>query len=56
MKVRVTDRPWTWKQLLSRRLFPDREGLDGSWLELYRRDWTTPELPSNTRRRKVFAY
>ena len=56
MKVGLTDRPWTWKQLLSRRLFPDREGLNGSWLELYRRDWTTPELPSNTRHRKVFAY
>jgi len=56
MKLGLTDRPWTWKQLLGRRLFPKREGLDGSWLDLYRRDWTTPELPSNTRHRKVFAY
>jgi len=56
MKVGLTDRPWTWKQLLSRRLFPDREGLDGSWLALYRRDWLTPELPSNTLHRRVFAY
>ncbi len=56
MKLGLTDRPWTWKQLLSRRLFPDREGLEGSWLDLYRRDWITPELPSNTRHRKVFAY
>jgi hypothetical protein len=56
MKLGLTDRPWSWQQLLSRRLFPDREGLSGSWLDLYRRDWTTPELPSNTRHRKVFAY
>ena len=56
MKLGLADRPWSWRQLLSRRLFPDREGLAGSWLELYRRDWTTPELPSNTRHRKVFAY
>ena len=56
MKLGLTDRPWSWRQLLSRRLFPDREGLEGTWLELYRRDWTTPELPSNARHRKVFAY
>jgi len=52
----LTDRPWKWERVLGRRLFPDREKLDGIWLELYRRDWTTPELPSNTRHRKVFAY
>jgi hypothetical protein len=56
MKLGLTDRPWSWRQFLSQRLFPDREGLTGSWLDLYRRDWTTPELPSNTRHRKVFAY
>jgi hypothetical protein len=56
MKLGLADRPWSWRQLLSRRLFPDREGLAGSWLELYRRDWTTPELPSNALHRKVFAY
>jgi transposase-like protein len=56
MRLGLTDRPWSWRQLLSRRLFPDREGLAGNWLEIYRRDWTTPELPSNTRHRKVFAY
>ena len=26
------------------------------WLDLYRRDWITPELPSNTRHRRVFTY
>ena len=56
MKLGLADRPWNWKQFLGRRLFPDREGLHGSWLDLYRRDWPTPELPSNTRHRKVFAY
>ena len=56
MRVGLTDRPWSWERVLGRRLFPDREGLDGTWLELYRRDWITPELPSNARHRKVFAY
>ena len=56
MRVGLTDRPWPWERVLGRRLFPDRERLDGTWLELYRRDWVTPELRSNTRHRKVFAY
>jgi hypothetical protein len=56
MHLGLTDRPWKWERVLGRRLFPDREKLDGVWPELYRRDWTTPELPANTRHRKVFAY
>lgn len=56
MRLGLTDRPWKWERVLARRLFPDRERLDGTWLELYRRDWTTPELPSNTPHRRVFTY
>ena len=56
MRLGLTDRPWKWERVLGRRLFPDREGLDGTWLELYRRDWITPELPSNTRHRRVFTF
>jgi len=56
MRLGLTDRPWKWERVLGRRLFPDREELDGIWLELYRRDWTTPELPSNTRHRRVFTF
>jgi len=56
MRLGLTDRPWTWERVLGWRLFPDREKLDGIWLELYRRDWITAELPSNTRHRRVFAY
>jgi hypothetical protein len=56
MRVGLTDRPWKWERVLGRRLFPDREGVHGTWLELYRRDWTTPELASNTRHRRVFTY
>jgi hypothetical protein len=56
MRLGLTDRPWSWERVLGRRLFPDREKLAGTWLELYRRDWLTPELPSNTRHRPVFTY
>jgi len=52
----LTDRPWRWERVLARRLFPHREKLRGTWLELHRRDWTTPELPSNVRHRRIFAY
>jgi transposase-like protein len=55
MRLGLTDRPWSWERVLGRRLFPDREKLAGVWRELYRRDWTTPELPSNARHRKAFA-
>ena len=56
MLIGLTDHPWKWGEVLSRRLFPDREKLTGSWLDLYRRDWITPELPSNARHRNIFAY
>jgi len=56
MRLGLTDRPWKWERVLGRRLFPVREKLSGTWLEIYRRDWTTPELPSNTPHRRVFAY
>ena len=56
MRLGLTDRPWSWQRVLGRRLFPHRERLSGPWLELYRRDWITPELPSNTLHRKTFAY
>jgi transposase-like protein len=47
MRLGLTRRPWTWKMTLARRLFPARERLHGVWRELYRRQWTTPLLPSN---------
>jgi hypothetical protein len=47
MRLGLTRRPWTWKMTLARRLFPARERLRGVWRELYRRQWTTPLLPSN---------
>ena len=56
MRLGLTDRPWKWERVLGRRLFPVREKLDGIWLELYRRDWISTELPSNTRRRRLFTY
>lgn len=56
MRLGLADEPWGWRRVLSRRLFPDRERLPGVWRELYRREWTTPVLRSNTRHRLRYAY
>jgi len=56
MWLGLTDRPWTWTRVLGRRLFPARERIDPEWMRLYRRAWPTPELPSNTRHRLIFAF
>jgi len=56
MAVGLTDRPWTWRQVLARRRFPERLGLSGVPRELYDLDWTTPELPVNARHALRLAY
>jgi hypothetical protein len=55
MRLDLTRKPWTWRQLLSRRLFPKRHRLPRLWSDLYRRDWPTPVLPTNHRHRLKHA-
>jgi transposase-like protein len=56
MRLGLARAPWSWRHTLARRLFPERETLPPVWRDLYRRDWTTPTLPSNTRHRLRHAY
>jgi hypothetical protein len=56
MELGLTAERWSWRRVLSRRLFPHRESLPEAWRQLYRRDWTTPLLPSNLRHRPLHAY
>jgi len=56
MHLALTDAPWSWKRVLSRRLFVRREKLPAPWPSLYRRDWITPILPSNARHDLARAY
>jgi transposase-like protein len=56
MRIGLTDEVWDWRRVLSRRLFPTRERLPAIWRELYRRDWISPMLPSNTRHRRLLAF
>lgn len=51
MRIGLTRSRWDWRRVFSRRLFLTREKLPPAWLELYRRDWLTPMLHSNTRHR-----
>jgi hypothetical protein len=45
MRVGLTDRPWTWQRLFSRRLFAARERPTEGELRLYEKRWT-PGLPT----------
>jgi transposase-like protein len=56
MRLGLTEQPWSWPRLLGRRLFPDRENVHPSWMELYRRDWISPFLPVNRLHRNSLAY
>jgi transposase-like protein len=56
MRLGLAAERWSWQRVLSRRQFPDRVRLGGTWEELYRREWTTPVLASNTRHALRLAY
>jgi transposase-like protein len=56
MCLGLTDLPWDWKRLLSRRLFFHRLRLPRPWSSLYRRLWTTPALPFNTKHSLARAF
>ena len=56
MVVGLAGEPWSWKQVFSRRLFFDRDTPREPWPMLYRREWTTPLLVSNTRHVRKLAF
>jgi hypothetical protein len=56
MRLGLIPARWNWMRVFARRMFPDRENVPPVWLELYRRDWWNPALPSNTRHRLAQAY
>ncbi len=56
MRLGLATEPWTWRQVLSRRLFPAREEPTAIETTLYRREWFTPVLPSNRVHRLRQAY
>jgi hypothetical protein len=55
MVLGLAKRPRTWRQVLSRRLFPRRVRMPAGWERIYRRDLVTPSVGRNQRHRLVHA-
>jgi hypothetical protein len=52
----LTDRVWTWRDVLSERRFPGRLRLPPGWTHVYRRRWITPAVGRNQRHDLRHAY
>jgi len=47
MRLGLTDRPWSWRNVFSKRRFPGRVRLPAGWMRIYRRGWITPAVGRN---------
>ena len=47
MRLGLTDLPWSWRDVLSRRRFPGRIPMPAGWMKVYRRGWITPAVGHN---------
>ncbi len=47
MRLGLTKRPWTWRDVFSRRYFPGRSSMPVGWMKVYRRGWITPAVGRN---------
>ncbi|HYV86444.1 MAG TPA: hypothetical protein VFB49_11075 [Patescibacteria group bacterium] len=56
MQVGLSCELWTWRRVLSRRLFPSRESLSAIQKILYHRAWMTTVLPQSLRHDRIHAY
>jgi len=56
MALKLTDSPWDWSRVLSRRIFPAHLRVPERWLTIYRRDLVTTMLGNNTRHSLVNAF
>jgi hypothetical protein len=56
MRLGLTARPWMWRDVFARRLFPGRIRLSGSWMRIYRRAWITPAVGRNVRHELRHAF
>jgi hypothetical protein len=55
-RLGLTEKPWSWRKLLHRRLFFDRQPMPELWRNLYRRLWETPVLDSNAIHDAVYTF
>jgi hypothetical protein len=47
MRLALTDRPWSWSEVLSHRRFPARLRMPEGWMTIYRRGWISPAVGRN---------
>ena len=47
MRLGLTDRRWSWRDVLAQRRFPNRIRLPHGWRRIYRRRWITPAVGRN---------
>lgn len=56
MRLGLAHDRWDWRRVLSRRIFPARTPTPPTWALLYRRLWTTPLYPRNSRHELIRAF
>jgi hypothetical protein len=56
MSAGLATDPWSWRRVLSRRLFPARTPTPATWAHLYRRLWITPLFVNNSRHQLIRAF
>ena len=56
MGLGLTSRPWSWRDVFARRIFPARVDISPSWMRIYRRMWTTPAVGRNLRHQLKLAF
>jgi len=56
MWLGLVERPWSWGDVLARRLFAWRETVPKRWMTIYRRELITPAVGRNQRHRLVNAF
>jgi hypothetical protein len=47
MRLELTTKRWSWRDVLARRRFPKRVALPEGWDRIYRRGWITPAIGRN---------
>jgi transposase-like protein len=56
MRIGLTTEQWSWERVLAQRLFPARIQLPPGWMKVYRREWITSSIGSNTLHRLKYAF
>lgn len=55
MLLGLTTEPWTWDQVLAKRLFPSKVKLPELWEKIYKREIVTPGLKVNRRKTNLYV-